>query len=524
MLPHLVSLFRASSELRTLVSQLPRRKQVCDISGLPGSSAAVLVAALNESHPPRVLLLVAANPTDAEMWYADLNVLIGSGVRLYPQREALGEEEPHFEIAGERVETIDAVLGGSVRVVVTTLAASVELTRMVGAVELARVYLEEGTSLRLSEFVERLESMGYERRPSTLDVAQFAVRGGIVDVYGFGMAAPARIEWWGDEIVSIREFDLDSQRSEGTIDSVTLLPVKPGSSVRPSALPPFRPEGSGGAGQTRKSLLDLLPPDTLIVLPPNVDTNVVKRIWDDAARHLDIARRRGEDVPGREAVFLSPDVWSERWHGFGRLNIVESADVDFGLAQPPEILRDMKRLTKLVKSGPTLILCDNEGQLERLEELLSESNIPGVGIPDNLTLALGSLHGGFVLPGLTVLTDHEIFRRARRVRRLRRYRQATASAVGALSPGDYVVHLEHGIGVYQGIQAIQVGDGATMEVIVLEYEGGARLNVPLYGLDQIEPYRIGADSDGSPPPRIDRLGGARWRKQRAKTERMGVCY
>ncbi|MFC1639129.1 transcription-repair coupling factor, partial [Gemmatimonadota bacterium] len=177
------------------------------------------------------------------------------------------------------------------------------------------------------------------------------------------------------------------------------------------------------------------------------------------------------------------------------------------------------RLSKVVKAGPTLILCDNEGQLERLEELLSESDVPGVRIPANVTLALGSLHGGFVLPGLTVLTDHEIFRRARRVRRLRRYRQATNTAVGALSPGDYVVHLEHGIGVYQGIQAIQVGDGATMEVIVLEYEGGARLNVPLYGLDQVEPYRIGADSDGSPPPRIDRLGGARWRKQRAKTER-----
>jgi len=226
-LPHLVSVFRAHSVLRTLERNLPRRKQACDISGLPGSSAAVLVAALNEDLPPRVILLVASNPTEAEMWYADLNVLIGDGVRLYPQREALGEEEPHFEIAGERVETIDAVLGGSVRVVVTTLAASAELTRMAGAVELARIYLEEGTSSRLSDFVDQLVSMGYERRPSTLDVAQFAVRGGIVDVYGFGMAAPARIEWWGDEIASIREFDLDSQRSEGTIDSVTLLPVRP---------------------------------------------------------------------------------------------------------------------------------------------------------------------------------------------------------------------------------------------------------------------------------------------------------
>ncbi len=517
MLPNLVAAFRANPAIRGLQRALPRRSEALDIGGMPGSSAAVLVAALREDLPQRVLLLVASNPTEAEMWFADLQVLLGDGVRLYPQREALGEEEPHFEIAGERVETIDAVLGGTVRVMVTTLIATAELTRMAGAVELTRIYCAEGTSLRLPDFVDQLESMGYERRPSTLDVAQFAVRGGIVDVYGFGMAAPARIEWWGDEIASIREFDLDSQRSEGPVDSVTILPVHP--KAAEAAAYDYRPEVSGEAEANRKSLLDLLPPDTLLVATPDIDTSEVQRIWKDAEHHLQIARRRGEDVPGRDAVFLSPEVWAERWSGFGRINIVESAEIDFGLSPPPEIRRDMKRLVRIVRAGPTLLLCDNEGQLERLEELLSETDVPGARLPANATLALGSLHGGFVLPGLTVLTDHEIFRRARRVRRLRRYRQATEAAVGALSPGDYVVHLEHGIGIYRGIQVITVGEGATMEVVVLEYEGGDRLNVPLYGLDQIEPYRLGGDSDGSPPPRIDRLGGARWRKQRANTER-----
>ncbi len=525
MLPGLVSAFRAISTVRDLERASPRRQETLDVCGLPGSSTAVLVASLNEAHPQRVIALVASNPVDAESWYADLKVLLGEGVRLFPQREALGEEEPHFEIAGERVETIDAVLGGDVSVLVTTLIATVELTRMAGAVQRTRIYCAEGTSIRLSDFVDRLESMGYERRPSTLDVAQYAVRGGIVDVYGFGMAAPARIEWWGDEIVSIREFDLDSQRSEGPVDSVTILPVHPKAADaavdedRPIALPPYRPEGDGEVGEHRQSLLDLLPPDTLLVLTEGSERKEVERVWEDAEHHLQIARRRGEDVPGREAVFHSPGAWAERWNGFGRINVVESADVDIGLSPPPEILRDMKRLSRAVRAGPTLVLCDNEGQLERLEELLSETDVPGARIPSTVTLALGSLHGGFSLPALAVLTDHEIFRRARRVRRLRRYRQATEAAVGALSPGDYVVHLEHGIGIYRGIQVIRVGEGATMEVIVLEYEGGDRLNVPLYGLDQIEPYRLGADSDGSTPPRIDRLGSTRWRKQRSKTEK-----
>src|SRR2546430_6438390 len=110
-----------------------------------------------------------------------------------------------------------------------------------------------------------------------------------------------------------------------------------------------------------------------------------------------------------------------------------------------------------------------------------------------------------------VLTDHEIFRRARRLRRPRRYREAVASAATrALRGGDFVVHLEHGIGIYRGIQTIAVGsDGGSLEVAVVEYEGGARLNVPLYRLDQLEPYRAAGDGD-APAPRLHRLGATTW--------------
>src|SRR2546422_4307510 len=110
----------------------------------------------------------------------------------------------------------------------------------------------------------------------------------------------------------------------------------------------------------------------------------------------------------------------------------------------------MRRLRQIVAGAPpTVILCDNEGQLERLEELLGS---------DRATLAIGALDGGFILPGLRILTDHEIFRRARRIRRPRRYRTAApTAATRALEPGDYVVHLEHGIGIYRGLQTISVG-------------------------------------------------------------------
>ncbi|MBI2615365.1 MAG: hypothetical protein HYW52_06795, partial [Gemmatimonadetes bacterium] len=452
MLPGLLNTLRELPAYRGFRGALPGPGTALSVGGLPGSAPAVLVAALAEDLPQRVALVVTETPADAERWLADLSVLRGDGTRLYPQREALGEEEPHLEIAGERIETIEAVLLGRVRVVVTTIRATAERTRMPAAVAERRFGLRRGDAIRPAVVAAQLEAMGFARRPSVLDVAQFAVRGGIIDAYGFGMAAPTRIEWWGDEIISIRRFDLETQRSEGEIPEVTMLPV--------SAHAPVSDVTVAGSPLSviRQSLLDLLPADTLVVVDRGVDPAEIERLWQETAHHLDVARRRGEDVPGREGVLVEPGEWTRLWSAYARLEI-ERAPVDhwFRLFPPEPVDRDLKRLARMVAQTPTLILCDNEGQLERLEELLGDGGeVPR--LPATLTLAVGALHGGFVLPGLTVLTDHEIFSRARRVRRARRYRAALAApGVGPLSPGDYVVHLEHGIGIYRGTQTIAVG-------------------------------------------------------------------
>ncbi|MGN6392229.1 MAG: transcription-repair coupling factor [Gemmatimonadales bacterium] len=514
-----------------LAERLPGRGEPLRLGGLPGSSGAVLAAWLAARFPQRLLVVVAPTPGDAERWLTDLAHLTDEGIALYPQREALGEDEPHYEIAGERAETIEALLQGRLRLLVTTARATAERTLMPVALDRLRLRLATGERRPPTEVARALERMGYRRVPTVTEVAEFSVRGGILDLYGFGMAGPARLEWWGDDIASIRGFDLTTQRSLQELTEVTALPidtrgVREGDSAGSDgngAEPPSRTGVSGWAGSRelsgpseRRTLLQLLPSETILIEEASgPDDDEVQRAWSEAQHHLDVARRLGEDVPGRDEILEPPEQWRARRAAFPRLLLRdERVDLQFGFFPPEKIDRDLNRLRGLLAgTPPTLVLCDNEGQLERLEELL-EDGARGSG---RATLAIGALDGGFVMPALRVLTDHEIFRRARRLRRARRYRQAAPSAAtGALVEGDYVVHLEHGIGIYRGIDTI-TADESTLEVAIVEYEGGDRLNVPLYRLDQLERYRAAGEDGDRPPPRLHRLGGSSWARVREKT-------
>jgi transcription-repair coupling factor (superfamily II helicase) len=501
--------FGRAPAAQELATRLPGRGASLGVGGLAGSSGAVLTAWLARTFPQRLLTVIAPTPSEAERWLSDLRALTDHEVALYPQRESLGEEEPHYEIAGERVETLEALLSGRLRILVTTARATAERTRVPSALADLRLKLQTGERRPLTEVARALESMGYRRVPTVTEVAEFSVRGGIIDVYGFGMSDAARLEWWGDELNSLWVFDLTTQRSIREIDEITVLPIAPPDADASEPAPV-------GSSTTRQTLLELLPSDTLIIEEAaGPDQDEVIRAWREAEHHLEVARRLGEEVPSREELFEEPARWKSRLEAYGRLRLGEDIpDLQMGFLPPERIDRNLNRLRAVLAGDQlTLILCDNEGQLERLDELLHEGGSRGL----HATLAIGSLDGGFVLPSLRVLTDHEIFRRARRLRRARRYRQAAPSAAtGALTVGDYVVHLDHGIGIYRGIGNVTVG-GGVLEVAIVEYEGGDRLNVPLYRLDQLERYRAAGEDGDQPPPRLHRLGGSSWQRVRERT-------
>jgi transcription-repair coupling factor (superfamily II helicase) len=498
-----------------LLNTLPAAAERRRVAGLPGSADAAVVATLASRAPGRFFVIVADSLPEAERWLADLRALLEENiVALYPPREGFGEAEPHVEVAGERIETLERSQRGEVRLLVTTARALLERTRMPRALRELRLELRKGDRRRLAELIEHLERIGLERVPMVDDVAQFSVRGGILDVYGFGMADPVRAEFWGDEIVDLRQFDMASQRSTREVEHALVLPVDGG--IRDDAL-----AGAREAGGDRRSIHTLWTPDTLLVIPQGVHVEAeLSRTWGEAAHHIELARRRGEDVADRDELFESPDALLEDLSAFGSIEEVaaDEAELVFPLREPEHIGRDIPQLRRLVRDAMrTIILCDNAGQAERLDELLSDG-----GVPSPAALTVGVLQGGFVIPsadgaGLRLLTDHEIFRRERRIRRARRYTSGITPETLSLREGDYVVHLEHGVGIYRGIETIVAGQ-STLEVAVIEYEGGDRLNVPLYRIDQLERYRSAGDvSEDSPPPRLHKLGGRRWSQQREKT-------
>jgi len=521
--PILLDAMRRQPAYRRLAADLPGPGRAVALSGLPGSSPAPLVATLAADMPNRVWVVVAPSPPDAEAAEADLTALLGTGrTALYPQRETLPyePEEPHLEISGMRVETLEALLAGRARILVTTLRALQERAPIPSGLAEIRLTLAVGESVPPLELASRLERMGFTRVPLVEGVGEYALRGGIVDLFGFGSPDPVRIEFWGDEVVSIRRFDILDQRSTGEVDRVEVLPVD----LRSAQV-------GEDAPVVRRSLLDVLPRDAIVVeLDPEAAQREFGRTWNEVLHLHRAARQAGDDPEPPDALFLPPDDAARRLAGFGRLRInAGDGDLRFDIRPAEPIDRDMERLSALLRAGAargedTLILCDNTGQLERLEELLGGNG----GLPPRTTLALETIAAGFVLEGadppVRVLTDHEIFRRTRYVRRGRRFRGAVAlESLSQLKPGDYVVHLDHGIGRFLGLERVRIavpggiGEESEIEALAIEYAGGEILRVPVYRLDLIE--RWVPDRDDAEPPRLHKIGGKAWKTLRSKTER-----
>jgi len=511
----ILSALRTTPGWHSLEEGLPGPGTRFRLTGVVGSADAAVLAALHQREPDRVVLAVTPDPNEARQLEADLVALLGEGVsHVFPQREGLPWDatDPHVEYSGLRVEAVESLFSGTGKLFVTTIRGLQERFPVPAHLEDLRIRLSVGEEVPFQELVEKLEARGFERVPLVEEIGQFAVRGGIVDVFSVGAPDPLRIEFWGDEIDSIRAFDILDQRSTGALESASILPVAFSTA-------------EGDAKQNR-SLLELVPTGALLVDCGGAPwPEAVQKIWDGAERtHADLIDSGMTSPLPVADLFLRPEALLPSLRSFARLELRSDdpeGDAHLGTEPPPDIDRDMPRLQEVLREGAargdrTLILCDNDGQAERLEEILAERS----SLPEGTAIGIGSLSGGFVMsrahPPLQVLTDHEIFRRSRRVRRTRRFRGSVSlESLAQLTPGDFVVHMDHGVGVFKGLETLEVA-GLEIESLTIEYAGGEVLRVPVHRIDLIERW-VGEDETAR-PPELHKIGGRKWTRSKQKTE------
>ncbi len=508
---------------------LSRRGTRAPVHPLPGAGPAALALALDDLAVGAPVVLVADSPERADALHEDLRTLGAAGARCYPQREALPYEDadPHIEIEAQRVDALGALLKGQCRIVTTTTRALSERAPVpVGPGTTLVLTIGRGAAQPLAELGRRLDDMGFGRTHTVREVGDYAIRGGIVDLFPFGHPAPLRIELWGDEVESVRRFDALTQRSTETLESVDVLPIALRGAETPGAV-------------ERRALLETLPPTALaVILDPEGGVRVRERLWDEVRQ----ARKRlGSGAEPAESLVLPPAEAERRLTALRTVEFMAPRGTSPDPAQdsptpgdgpsvpdairlpvepPPAIDRDMKRLVGEIGAARArgerlIIFCDNDGQVERLEEILTERG--GASLARDVGLAIGSLSGGFRVgvPGtLLVLTDHEVFRRRYRRHRVRLRGAATIESIASIEPGDYVVHMEHGIGRYMGMQRVEVR-GETIETMEIRYADGETLRLPHYRLDLVE--RWSAAGSDARPPAVHKLGRRKWKQLRNRT-------
>jgi transcription-repair coupling factor (superfamily II helicase) len=593
-----------SVTLAELVAVLGRGSGRCTVSGLAGSARAFVLAQLF-LQLERPLLVVLPEQEGAEALRDDLEAILGPGrVPYLPEFETSPYDvrSPHLSILDARLSALSHLLLGPRGVLVTTARS---LATQVVAPEVLRrgiLALAEGDPMDTDDLSHWLADLGYRRVPMVEEQGDVARRGGIVDVFSFGSPNPVRIEFDGDEIASLREFDPTSQRSVGAIERVVLLPRRemvvdgataaagaaairaaadgehdseltasqlehehytigmrrvagfldqgwgPVARYFPSDLLPIfespvrladraaaQVEEVAAAYEERRRHHELVsPPDVFVndwaaaagslQAGPGIDLEPVRRsgALGDALRNLDISR---STLPP-EVVALTGGDWTEAEAEAAELPGAPERPVGspsghairirFDVRAQESFGREMELLRAFLRSQSEagiriLVLCDNPGQRDHLEELIGEE----AGAAE---IVVGRLAGGFLWREirLCVLTDHEIFGRFRRRRSRRRFRAGiTLPDLMALKPGDYVVHVDHGIGVYHGTRRLTVG-GHETDCIEIHYQRGDKLFIPADQFDLVQKYPI---EEGHRSPAVSRLGGNAWARTKEKAKK-----
>lgn len=475
------------------------------IDGAWGSSAALATATLG-LHVPSTLLLVIAFPRDLDGWVDDIATFSGRRPLVFPAWDNLpGADTVLDEIAGERLRVLKQLEDSEPpRFVITTMQALIQPVPDREQLARGRRLLRVGESINPDELAAWLVKHGYRRTDAVELPGEFSRRGGIFDAYSPDADAPHRLELFGDEIESIRQFAPQTQRSLG---------AQPSAEWTGADVEGWTPGSNGDARAPvplTGHLTDYLRPDawTVLVEPDDLQEqgkHYLERVADPRGlfsvagvlqQLLRFANVTVSALPGNsvEATCHLRIESVERFSG--------------------DVAKVRDELDAAAGSDRVLIACHNEAECHRLGEVLATGKLAQAG---RLRLVTGSVRAGFrmVDAGVVVLSDHELFHReeARQVQPRRRLESRAIDTFLDLAEGDLVVHVSHGIARYRGMQVIEK-NGQREEHLILEFRDEVRLYVPASKIDLVQKYVGGARTD----PELSKLGGSSWQRKKERVQ------
>jgi len=477
---------------------------ITDIVGPWGSGKAL--AAL-QAAGDRSLIIVTHGRAEAEAAYEDLLTFDDPERCMhFPAWEVLPSDAmaPADDIVAERMNTLKRILTARAAGEPIRIAAPIRslLQYVVARDTLTRntVTLAVGDERDLEALIEQLSDLGYDRELMVEQRGQMSVRGGILDVFPISSELPYRVEFFGDEIESIRRFEPETQRSVGHERAVTILPrSEKAQLIAQSSLVP---------------LTDYLPDDAIIVLDePLAIREETKKIAAQLGDNPYImSAEDAEKYFARRAQLRIAQVPFPTEEGVQRVQLNMGAIT--GWQGQSEAF--WKQIEQWDRDGfCVVLLCATTGERKRLYELLEEKGYrPGQDAFD-LRVDIGRLRGGFVVQQskLAVLSEHEMFGRHYVRRTRRRFEAGTAlTTFGDLKSGDYIVHDQHGIGRYLGLKRFE---GKAGDFLALQYTGGDKVYVPVTHIDMIQKFTGG---DGA-VPKVDKLGGATWARTKSRVKK-----
>jgi transcription-repair coupling factor (superfamily II helicase) len=569
--------------IESLAASFARRDAAFVLPGVAGAAPAYLLARLLEHVPPGPLLVIAPDPEGAEEFLQELTVFSGGepGFFLFPPWDTTPFEEasPLPEVTGRRLTTLVALQEGRARVVVTSPSACCQ--RVIPRTVLGDVArcLTPGEEVDREELLAALVRLGYGSVPLVEDRGTFAVRGGIVDIFPPDRELPVRVEFFGDQVETLRAFDPASQRSLRPVEALVLLPsreiiltdeVLEGFAQRAKALsdrlelPPDRrrqlleqlrsaifPPGIDYLQPLfhpgLESLVDYLGPERgTVLLDPDRISDALASFLRECREGEERATARDRLVPPATELFLDDGGMRQLLQAHPRLEfpflevaalggevvrfaVTDNRDlrVDVAKEEPEGVLLPLvERLRQLLAAGDDIVMaCHTAGQAQRLHDLLARHGLPlavsETPFPDlhrqgagRIAILVGQLSRGFRLAdeGLAVIAEEEVFgRRIKRRGVTEARRKQILSSLAELKPGDHMVHVDFGVGIYRGLEHLKL-EGLEGDFLLLEYAAGDRLYLPMDRLNLVQRY-VGAEGL---EPRVDRLGGSSWEKSTAK--------